>query len=462
MRRSIVFTAISLLLAASLTASDAGDDAGRWTCHTIDADSPDHGPDGVTVRDLNDDGRLGLLVPFEQGGDSHIYWHPGNASVTDESNRTFIQFPYGGEDAGTGPLSNNGHVDIILNGGTVYFNPGPELTTKASEGPLMMLFKKGDRVPIVLDLDNDDRKDLLISGIIPYRCSSAEKRMAANWRHVVFRSTTQTMNAIPHYMDCDGDRDVATTEENSGWGVIWLENPCESRPDLPEKPQKSELCDHDAMVAIFDGKTLDGWHAVPQNSHSDWEVRNGSIVGTGSADRLSYLVWKNQHLTDFELHLRYRLTGQGNTGVEIRCRPDQSGKRPFEGYHADIGHVGIGPQILGAWDFHFATRKEYPCPRGSRLVIAPNGSFESSRIDPSLTRADVRKGGWNDVHIVAQRNHFQFYVNGKPASEFTDNAKLGQLNDGAIALQIHDKGMKVEFRDVQLKRLMTPPPPSED
>ncbi|MCP4511224.1 MAG: DUF1080 domain-containing protein, partial [Fuerstiella sp.] len=121
-----------------------------------------------------------------------------------------------------------------------------------------------------------------------------------------------------------------------------------------------------------------------------------------------------------------------------------------------------GDGILGAWDFHFATRKEYPCPRGSRLVIAPNGSFESSRIDQSLTRADVRKGGWNDVHIVAQRNHFQFYVNGKPASEFTDNAKLGQLNDGAIALQIHDKGMKVEFRDVQLKRLMTPPPPSED
>jgi hypothetical protein len=26
-------------------------------------------------------------------------------------------------------------------------------------------------------------------------------------------------------LDGDGDLDVATTEENGGWGVIWFENP---------------------------------------------------------------------------------------------------------------------------------------------------------------------------------------------------------------------------------------------
>ncbi|MHC4145059.1 MAG: family 16 glycoside hydrolase [Planctomycetota bacterium] len=204
---------------------------------------------------------------------------------------------------------------------------------------------------------------------------------------------------------------------------------------------------------IFDGKTLDGWHAVPKECASDWTVRDGAIVGHGSADRLAYLVWKDENLTDFELELRYRLPGNGNTGVEIRSQPDLTGKRPFEGYHADLGHVGIGPHILGAWDFHFATRKEYPCNRGTRLVIDENGKTHSSTIPGALTVADIRPHQWNDVRIVARGNHFQFFINGKLASEFTDNAKSGQLAHGAIGLQIHDKGMQVEFKDIRLKQL---------
>ena len=209
--------------------------------------------------------------------------------------------------------------------------------------------------------------------------------------------------------------------------------------------------------AIFDGKTLEGWNAVPKDCASDWTVRDGAIVGHGSADRLAYLVWKDEHLTDFELELRYRLPGNGNTGVEIRSQPDLTGKRPFEGYHADLGHVGIGPHILGAWDFHFATRKEYPCNRGTRLIIDENGNTDSSAIPGAITAADIRPHKWNDVRIVARGNHFQFFINGKLASEFTDNAKSGQLAHGAIGLQIHDKGMKVEFKDIRLKRLASAP-----
>ena len=226
----------------------------------------------------------------------------------------------------------------------------------------------------------------------------------------------------------------------------------------PKRPSRSAGGD---FVALFDGKTLAGWHAVPKESASDWTVRDGAIVGYGSAKRLSYLVWKDEHLTDFELELRYRLPGKGNTGVEIRCQPDRTGKRPFEGYHADLGHVGIGPHILGAWDFHFARRKEHPCPRGTRLVIDEDGKPHSSTIRGAFTVAQVRPHQWNDVRIIARGNHFQFFINGKPAAEFTDNAKRGRLDHGAIGLQIHDKGMHVEFKDIRLKRL-TPAPQSEE
>ena len=32
-------------------------------------------------------------------------------------------------------------------------------------------------------------------------------------------------NAWIDDLDGDGDKDVVTTEENGGWGVIWFENP---------------------------------------------------------------------------------------------------------------------------------------------------------------------------------------------------------------------------------------------
>jgi hypothetical protein len=223
-----------------------------------------------------------------------------------------------------------------------------------------------------------------------------------------------------------------------------------SRIVAPTFPQRAK--DADGFASIFDGKNLSGWRAVPAESVSDWTVRDGVLVGHGSVDRLSYLVWKDEHLTDFELKLRYRLPGKGNTGVEIRSRVDLTGKRPFEGYHADLGHVGIGPHVLGAWDFHFARRKEYPCPRGTQLIIDEDGKPHSSNIPGALTLPDIRPHQWNDVHIIARGNHFQFFINGKPASEFTDNAKSGRLDNGAIGLQIHDKGMKVEFKDIRLKR----------
>ena len=208
-----------------------------------------------------------------------------------------------------------------------------------------------------------------------------------------------------------------------------------------------------AAISMFDGKSLAGWEALPRESAADWSVVDGAIAGKGSANRLSYLVWKDAQLTDFVLKFRYRMLTDGNSGVEIRAQRDRSGKRPFEGYHADFGHVGIGPQVLGAWDFHFATRKEHPCPRGTRLVIDADQTPHATSIDGGLTVEQIRRRQWNDVKVIAVGRTFQFFINGKLASEFTDNARTGRLDRGAIGLQLHDRGMHVEFKELNLMRI---------
>lgn len=214
-----------------------------------------------------------------------------------------------------------------------------------------------------------------------------------------------------------------------------------------------ERANEDGFESLFDGKTLKGWSAIPKNSAGDWTVKNGVIVASGSAKRLSYLVWKDRKLTNLDLRFEYRMRTDGNTGVEIRAVPDRTGKRPFEGYHADFGDVGLGPNVLGAWDFHFAKRTEHSCLRGTRMVMGRDGSVLRAKIDGAITVSEIRKREWNSVRVVARDDNFQFFINNKPAAEFTDKFDRGRLSRGAIGLQLHDKGMVVEFKNIRLKKL---------
>ena len=56
------------------------------------------------------------------------------------------------------------------------------------------------------------------------------------------------------------------------------------------------------------------------------------------------------------------------------------------------------------------------------------------------------------MRIVARDNHFQLFINGKLSSEFKEHLPQDKrLHKGMIQLQLHDPGMIVEFRDLQLK-----------
>ena len=210
----------------------------------------------------------------------------------------------------------------------------------------------------------------------------------------------------------------------------------------------------DGFVSMFDGKTLKGWEATPVKIAPAWTVQDGMIVGNGDKGR-GYLTYTaNKNVADLELKFSYRFPGKGNSGVNIRAIPDKTRRRDFQSYHADLGHLGIGKNVMGAWDFHTPGRREHRCFRGDRLVIAENDQPTITPIINALTAVDIRKGDWNHVHIIVEGNRFQLFINGKLSSEFTEHLpQAKRLQSGMIQLQLHDPGMIVQFRDLQLKVL---------
>jgi hypothetical protein len=195
--------------------------------------------------------------------------------------------------------------------------------------------------------------------------------------------------------------------------------------------KKSAETDKDGFVSIFDGKTLKGWKALPAETAPAWTVKDGMIVGDGDKGR-GYLTLENTEIADLEIKL---------SCISIRARDDKTGKRHFQAYHADFGHVGIGKKVLGALDFHTPGRKEHACFRGDRLVIDENDRPEVTKIEGTVTTEDIKKGG-------------KFFINGKLSSEFTEHLPAEKrLDKGMIQLQLHDPGMIVHFKDIRLKIL---------
>ena len=204
--------------------------------------------------------------------------------------------------------------------------------------------------------------------------------------------------------------------------------------------------------SIFDGKTLDGWHCRPESQAGNWKVEDGFIVGRGKGPE-SYLMFKEE-LGDFELKFSYRLMSEhGNTGVEIRSRIVPGKASRLHGYHADIGHVGIGDKVLGAWDFHEDNRGDYLAQRGERVTIGTDGRKIIELIADPFRPEDVKSGSWNQVVVVAKGNRLSFTINGKIASEVIDNEVTKRLDKGFIGFQLHSGNeMVVAFKNIGLKR----------
>jgi len=186
-------------------------------------------------------------------------------------------------------------------------------------------------------------------------------------------------------------------------------------------------------ITLFNGTDLTGWEGDP----GIWKVKDGRIVGDGACTDhkgyKSYLINRAHKFKDFILEAEF-IMSSGNSGVNYRCHDydkDKNKKDDVSEYQADIAGGGL-------WDIYTTSTKKRYRVQGAK-------------------RFPVKKDDWNTMRIVADGKKLSHQFNGVKCVEFVDNDTNGGFRkEGFIALEFHDNGTKIRFRNIRVKRLNGP------
>ena len=222
----------------------------------------------------------------------------------------------------------------------------------------------------------------------------------------------------------------------------------------------------DGYQLIFDGKTLDGWTYDPVY----WRVENGILTGEVTPSTLlqrnSFIIKKDLVLSDFELKVDYRISANGNSGINYRSDIVDSLPYVMRGYQADID--GRNKYTGQNYEERKRTTLAY---RGQKVIIGnagdtgtlqeniKNNAWTKTKLlntlasDSSLL-SNIHNGDWNEYHLIIRGNRLLHYINGVLMSDVTDNDPVYQKSSGSIGVQVHvGPPMKVEYRNFRIKRL---------
>ncbi|MCA9159851.1 MAG: DUF1080 domain-containing protein [Planctomycetales bacterium] len=207
----------------------------------------------------------------------------------------------------------------------------------------------------------------------------------------------------------------------------------------------------DDFKSIFDGTSLAGWKA-PNMSY--WSVRDSAITGESTPDNPctsnQFVVWQGGDVSDFELKLKFRVTGNGcNSGVQFRSKINPNGLAI--GYQADI--YQSGPYLGGVCDeMHSRKGPELLTANGTKTVIDSSGKRTATDLETSATMKP--QGEWNEYHITAKGQHIILQINGHVCSELIDEEEGHYDLKGILGLQLRSgEPMTVQFKDIFLKQL---------
>jgi hypothetical protein len=221
----------------------------------------------------------------------------------------------------------------------------------------------------------------------------------------------------------------------------------------PQKMPAPMVEDDTGFESIFDGKTLQDWDGDP----TYWSVENGCIVGVTKPGTLPkynrFIIWRGGETADFELKLEYRISAQGNSGINYRSDELPGSRWVLRGYQADIDgqnrYTGQNYEERGRTFLALRGQYSYVGENKTPTMMASVGDKEQ------LTEY-IKKEDWNRYHLIVRGNLMIHILNGHVMSVVLDDDVKNRRMSGKLGMQVHvGPPMKVEFRNLRLKSLAT-------
>ncbi len=188
-------------------------------------------------------------------------------------------------------------------------------------------------------------------------------------------------------------------------------------------------------VPLFDGRSLNGWKASVPGS---FKVADGAIAADGPTSHLFYSGQvRNAEFKNFDLKLEVMSRPLANSGVYFHTRFQTSGW-PEQGFEIQVNNSALG-------EGNYRERKKTGSLYGVRNVY----------------KAFARDNEWFPLEISVRGKRVQVRVNGMLLVDYVEPDPPVQapktpgrvLGGGTFALQCHDPGSKVFFRNIMVRPL---------
>lgn len=226
-------------------------------------------------------------------------------------------------------------------------------------------------------------------------------------------------------------------------------------PYTPKQSDRPEPLpgDEPGFQSIFDGQSLNNW----AGDHTYWRVENGTLVGEIKPDTLiksnTFIIWQGGRPKDFELKLEFRISAEGNSGINYRSAvvPDlqtPANQYAMRGYQCDIDgrkrYTGNNYEEKGR--LFLGVRGQLTRVVGGRPPILMAQIGDNAEFGKLVT------DGWNSVHLIVRGNTMIHIVNGQVMTVVIDDDDANRPIDGLIGVQVHTgPPMKVEYRNIRIK-----------
>jgi hypothetical protein len=229
-----------------------------------------------------------------------------------------------------------------------------------------------------------------------------------------------------------------------------------SQPYAPKQSDRPTLLEGDepGFQQMFDGKTLADWEGDP----TYWRAEAGSLVGEITPATViksnTFIIWRGGRPRDFDLKLEYRITPEGNSGINYRSTvvPDPvtpANKFALRGYQFDIDgrkrYAGNNYEEKGR--LFLAVRGQLTRVVGGRPPVLVSSFGDATELAKAVT------DDWNAVHIIARGSTLTHLLNGQLMAVVIDDDASNRPQDGLLGVQVHvGPPMKVEYRNLRLKQ----------